>query len=84
MAERSNPTLIDAAREAEKALEPCPFCGGAAEIMTGDESAWVQCVEVKMHRAMFFSGDNNAAEVVRDQWNRRAALANHQSEGGEK
>jgi hypothetical protein len=63
------------------ALLPCPFCGGKAKIIGGDESAYVQCVEMKMHRALWFDGDNNASGEVAEQWNRRAspsqvALAN--------
>ena len=52
-------------------LLPCPFCGGEAVVVEGDESAYVQCRNVKMHRAMWFSGDNTAAEQVAEQWNRR-------------
>lgn len=55
-----------------KGLRLCPFCGGEAEIVEGDESAYVQCIQVKMHRALWFEGDNNAAGEVREQWNRRA------------
>lgn len=53
-------------------LKPCPFCGGAARIVEGEECAYVQCEQVKMHRAIWFDGDNDAANEVADQWNRRA------------
>lgn len=53
-------------------LLPCPFCGGAVRIVEGEESAYVQCENVKMHRALWFEGDNNAANEVAEQWNRRA------------
>ena len=56
-------------------LLPCPFCGGSARIVEGEESAYVQCEKVKMHRAIWFDGDNNAADEVREQWNRRTATA---------
>ena len=58
-----------------EALAPCAFCGGPAEIIEGDESAYVQCLDVKLHRALWFEGDNTAAEIVREHWNRRAAIA---------
>lgn len=56
-------------------LLPCPFCGGEARLVEGEESAYVQCREVKMHRAMFFDGDNDAANTVAEAWNRRALAA---------
>jgi hypothetical protein len=58
-------------------LKSCPFCGGEAEIIEGPdgESAYVQCHSMKMHRAIWFSGDNNASNEVREQWNRRALEA---------
>jgi len=59
----------------EKELLPCPFCGGEARLIDGDETAYVQCLDMKMHRAIWFSGDNNAADEVRQQWNRRAPSA---------
>jgi hypothetical protein len=55
----------------EPELLPCPFCGGEAEVVSGDEAAYVQCSQVKMHRALWFQGDNTAADIVRDEWNRR-------------
>jgi len=62
-------------REAMVALAPCPFCGGQAKIIEGEESAYVQCLDVKMHRALWFDGDNNAANEVAEQWNKRAFAA---------
>ena len=55
-------------------LKPCPFCGGEAIIITGEECAYVQCQEVKMHKALWYDGDNAAADEVAEQWNRRADL----------
>ena len=52
-------------------LKPCPFCGGLAYIVTGEECAYVQCEDVKMHRALWFDGDNAASDAVAEQWNRR-------------
>lgn len=54
-------------------LKPCPFCGGEAEVREGPdgESAYVQCLMVKMHRAIWLDGDNNAANDAADEWNRR-------------
>lgn len=56
-------------------LLPCPFCGGQAELVEGEECAYVQCLDMKMHRAMFVDGDNTAGLEALEQWNRRAALA---------
>jgi hypothetical protein len=56
-------------------LKPCPFCGGEARIVEGEESAYVQCTQVKMHVAIFYDGDNNAANEVAEQWNRRSAAS---------
>jgi len=58
----------------KEVLLPCPFCGGPAKIVEGEESAYVQCLNMKMHRALWFDGDNNAANEVAEQWNTRAAL----------
>ena len=57
----------------EKTLKPCPFCGGEAMVVEGrdGESAYVQCVMMKMHRAIWVDGDNNAANDAADEWNRR-------------
>ena len=57
-------------------LKPCPFCGGVVEIVEAQdgEGAYVQCLDVKMHRALWMDGDNNAAGEVAEQWNRRADL----------
>lgn len=52
-------------------LKPCPFCGGDAEIREGEEMAYVQCLRMSMHKAIFYDGDNNAAAEVAEQWNRR-------------
>ena len=54
-------------------LKPCPFCGGGVRLVESNdgEDAYIQCREVKMHRAMWFDGDNNAANEVAEQWNRR-------------
>jgi len=52
-------------------LRPCPFCNGPAKIIEGEETAYVQCLDMKMHRALWFAGDNNAANEVADQWNTR-------------
>lgn len=55
-------------------LLPRPFCGGEAKIIEGEESAYVQCMDMKMHRALWFDGDNAAAIEVAEQWNRRATF----------
>ncbi len=57
-----------------ESLLPCPFCGSEVRMIEGEESAYIQCLGVKMHRAIWFSGDNCAADEVREQWNIRAAL----------
>ena len=72
--EATAPRAVDPLREALELL-PCPFCGGKAELVEGDECAYVQCLDMKMHRAMFVDGDNAAGLEAAEQWNRRAALA---------
>lgn len=67
--------MTDAQDEAITVPLPCPFCGGEAVVLEGEECAWVQCLDMKMHRAMFVDGDNNAAAEALEQWNRRADLA---------
>lgn len=67
--------MTDAQGEAPTVPLPCPFCGGEAVVLEGEECAWVQCLDMKMHRAMFVDGDNNAAAEALEQWNRRADLA---------
>lgn len=67
------PRAVDPLREALELL-PCPFCGGKAELVEGDECAYVQCLDMKMHRAMFVDGDNAAGLEAAEQWNHRAAL----------
>jgi hypothetical protein len=57
------------------ALLPCPFCGGEVHLVEGEECAYVQCLDVKFHRALWLDGDNNAANDVREAWNRRASPA---------
>ena len=52
-------------------LKPCPFCGGRARIVIGEECAYVQCEDMKMHRALWLDGDNAVADEVAEQWNRR-------------
>lgn len=56
-----------------EALKPCPHCGGEAVLVEGEECAYVQCLDMKMHRSMFVDGDNNAAAEAKEQWNRRVA-----------
>lgn len=64
-------------------LKPCPFCGDEAEVVEGPdgESAYVQCQGAKWHRAIWFSGDNNAADEVAREWNRRARTPTTHTEG---
>ena len=61
-------------------LKPCPFCGDEAIVIEGDERAYIQCLGMKMHRAMFVDGDNNAANDAIEQWNRRAT-SGHEDHG---
>lgn len=56
-------------------LKPCPFCGGEARLIEGEEWAYIQCTQMKMHRAMFCDGDNNCDEEAVEQWNRRTETA---------
>lgn len=56
------------------ALKPCPWCGGSAYLVEGEECAYVQCEDMKMHRALWLDGDNAVANEVAEQWNRRADL----------
>ncbi len=55
-----------------EALEPCPFCGSAAELREGEEVAYVQCLGAKFHRGPLVDGDNNAAAEAIAAWNTRA------------
>ena len=52
-------------------LAPCPFCGGEATLIEGDECAYVQCLQVKNHRGPFVDGDNAAADEAVTAWNTR-------------
>jgi len=56
------------------ALKPCPWCGGSAYLVEGEECAYVQCEDMKMHRALWLDGDNAVANEVAEQWNRRADM----------
>ena len=56
-------------------LLPCPFCGGEATLIEGDECAYVQCLQVKNHRGPFVDGDNAAADEAISAWNTRTDLA---------
>ena len=56
-------------------LLPCPFCGGEAKLIEGEECAYVQCLQVKCHRGPFVDGDNAAADEAVDEWNRRTDLS---------
>lgn len=51
-------------------LAPCPFCGDEVNLIEGEESAYIQCTGMSMHRALWFSGDNDAANVVITEWNK--------------
>lgn len=64
----------EAEMEGVEGLKPCPFCGGEARLIEGadGESAFIQCLMMSAHKAIFFDGDNNAANDVVEQWNRRA------------
>ena len=56
-------------------LLPCPFCGGEAILIEGDESAYVQCLDVSCHVGPFFDGDNDASNSAVAEWNRRSDTA---------
>ncbi len=52
-------------------LKPCPFCGGEAELMTGEECAQVQCLKMKFHLGPYVWGDNDASMEAIAAWNTR-------------
>lgn len=56
-------------------LRECPFCGGEAILIEGDESAYVQCLDVSCHIGPFFDGDNDASNCAIAEWNRRSPVA---------
>ena len=56
-------------------LKNCPFCGGEAKLIEGEECAYVQCLQVKCHRGPFVDGDNAAADEAVEHWNRRTDLS---------
>jgi hypothetical protein len=54
-------------------LKPCPFCGGDAKLKTREELAYIQCVNVEIHRAMFVDGADDAKAIAA--WNTRTDLS---------
>lgn len=54
-------------------LEPCPFCGGLAEISTAVGESWAVCLECGANGPMFGSAESAAAA-----WNTRAAVTPEQ------
>lgn len=55
-------------REEDKYLDPCPFCGGKAEIMkTPLDNYWVQCTDCGIMQGWSENNIDNAIET----WNTR-------------
>ena len=48
-------------------LECCPYCGGLAEIIVGNDCFFVQCAECTST-----SGEYSTPEAAADAWNKRA------------
>jgi hypothetical protein len=55
-------------------LKPCVFCGGDVKLVEREESAFIQCLKVSGHRAIFLQGDNAISDEVVEMWNTRPAL----------
>ncbi len=58
-------------------LKPCPFCGGEAELMTGNvrgkRYAWCECLQCGVATLGYYNGtEDERIKQARDMWNRRA------------
>lgn len=68
------PIPPDSDEELSKCLEPCPFCGGEAELRSEidnrDETYAIHCRACHMHFTKFVWRSYDGIDVVKE-WNRR-------------
>lgn len=68
----------------ESTLKPCPFCGGAAQIVAVEEPSnqggfVVACDDCQCSTRVWFPVKDSVDRVLREAWNRRAALSRPQA-----
>lgn len=57
----------------ERAMKPCPFCGGEAKIMNLNHGTWVECSNYHYERHQVCVHAKTEAEAIAA-WNSRAEL----------